>query len=382
MKSNIRTFPGQLHIDDYSYHEDGSSSVDEQLFFTVDAVKNLQVFEGGIGGTNRHGANPIRWRSTFDQLLTGSVILTRNSDGRVASNRYGAFSTYLMDTPLPDSDPNVYNECLSRVYDAVRGQIDLSVAIAEGHQTANMFRAASRTLEYVRKFRFKQLQQMYSEFLRYPPGSAKAVGSRWLEFQYGWRPLASDCWNACVELGRNFEPHMRIKKTSKQVSPLTLRDTGPTGESLFFDGTVSNRCLMDFRFTQPTELSNLISNFTSLNPLAIAWELTPYSFVADWFLDVGGYLRNYESALLLQSSLKDGYITETCRVEGKGGVRGQASNGPTTTYWNQTGSRCSSWKRRSVASGGIFPRLPRFRADLGSSRLLSAASLLSQHLRG
>jgi len=125
-----------------------------------------------------------------------------------------------------------------------------------------------------------------------------------------------------------------------------------------------------------------LAGWSSLNPISIAWELTPYSFVADWFIDIGSYLRATESALLYQQAFRSGTSTSTYyrlfETE-QSGVSQLLSNGKlTTTIDDCKAVSRQIGKNRSVLTGSPYPRLPSFRADLGSSRLFSAAALLSQ----
>jgi len=124
----------------------------------------------------------------------------------------------------------------------------------------------------------------------------------------------------------------------------------------------------------------LLARWTSLNPLAIGYELLPYSFVFDWFLNIGGYMRGLETALRYSSSFVSGYqslivstristtITEAQRTSGVAyAMRGG-------------GSREDLEFSRSVLSSYPAPGFPTLSVDLGSGRLLSAAALLRQML--
>jgi hypothetical protein len=114
-----------------------------------------------------------------------------------------------------------------------------------------------------------------------------------------------------------------------------------------------------------------------MNPVSIGWELLPYSFVVDWFYDVGSYVRNWESAILYRSAAKGGWVTHgwiagrDCRVED---VKTDLS-GNINTY-NLYGARTDSYKHRQPFAYAPRPVKPRFEVDLGWRRLLSAASLL------
>ena len=127
-----------------------------------------------------------------------------------------------------------------------------------------------------------------------------------------------------------------------------------------------------------------MARWTSLNPVSIAWELTPYSFVVDWFYDLGGYLRNLETGLLYNTRFKSGYkselyLWESDEIAPMGGTHAVGDNSWRIQACKQRTRRVQFY--RTKLTSYPLPHLPRLDAKLGSSRLLSAASLLTQKLR-
>jgi hypothetical protein len=127
-----------------------------------------------------------------------------------------------------------------------------------------------------------------------------------------------------------------------------------------------------------------LARWTSLNPLSIAWELIPYSFVIDWFYDAGTYLRNLESALLYNNVFNGGYVSELYAYDGTERTQKYFTYkvGIYTRYYTNTARR--SRKRNFVRTKLLsypLPRAPSISTDLSSARLLSAAALLRQLLK-
>ena len=56
--------------------------------------------------------------------------------------------------------------------------------------------------------------------------------------------------------------------------------------------------------------ARMVSTYTSMNPASIKWELVPYSFVVDWFYDIGSYLRGCETSTIYSSVFKAGWTSE------------------------------------------------------------------------
>lgn len=111
------------------------------------------------------------------------------------------------------------------------------------------------------------------------------------------------------------------------------------------------------------------------NPLILAWELVPYSFVVDWFVGVGSYLNNLDATIGLQ--FNSGTKTLQSSLHG-------------STSWKT--SKVKSWEGVCYTNGRQFIREDKNRTvltsfpapalvvdpDLGVSRVLSGIALLTQ----
>jgi len=119
--------------------------------------------------------------------------------------------------------------------------------------------------------------------------TSKTVAQRFLELQYGWRPLLSDVYAASVA----------YEKLTKGPRISTLHVHGNSQcNSLEFSASPSNYTCVAYGKSACHILYQLVEDLPvtrSLglsDPLSVVWELTPFSFVADWFLPIGQYLEN------------------------------------------------------------------------------------------
>jgi hypothetical protein len=119
-----------------------------------------------------------------------------------------------------------------------------------------------------------------------------------------------------------------------------------------------------------------------MNPLSITWELIPYSFVVDWFVDIGSYLRNFETGLLYNSIFLSGYKSELYRygAELTCGFAQHVSGDMKYIARDLNAMTRRVEFSRTVLGTYPLPNRPSIKADLGSSQLLSAAALLRQFL--
>lgn len=272
----------------------------------------------------------------------------------------------------------VYNMALNRLNDKVRGNLDLSIALAESGTTARMVRNTLKVLRHARKLK--------------PPGgfgSTRDVANGYLQFKYGWKPLLSDVYNAANESIRvvvnkleHTSASARIPEGRKYVREYASygSSTKVPVERTVSEGSFSG-CKIGISLEIPPD-SFRLDRWTSVNPVSIAWELVPYSFVVDWFFDIGSYLRNIETGLLLGGRFRSGYVSEIWRSE----VTDELTNWVSpVNQWNQkhrytenVGERLDIIFTRARLSNYPFPRKPTINVDLGSGQLFSAAALLRQ----
>lgn len=271
----------------------------------------------------------------------------------------------------------VYNAALSELIDKVRGELDLGMMAATAGQTKGLLKSSGKFLEYVLGHPTHNLKKFFKEWERSP----KRIGSRWLEFQYGARPFMSDLFHAVEKIFESTQNIMEVKTRASETLDWSDRFGDEEDGLTVYKNKQSNRCEIQVAFQLGGKTLPLLAQYSSLNPLSIAWELVPYSFVADWFYDVGGYLRAFESAVAYNSAFLSGYVTQLERVEtGYKEIR-EFDDGFLTTSKFLEGSFKHQEKTRHVLGSMPFPRPPVFKADLGAGRLLNAAALMSQHLR-
>lgn len=116
------------------------------------------------------------------------------------------------------------------------------------------------------------------------------IQSLWLQARYGWRPLLSDAYNvgeAAATLLTSPTPWSTV--SSNVFVPLEFTIEGYTKIFAFGQAQYSKR--LKFRLKgDPSIPTHLGLN----DPLSILWELLPYSFVLDWFVPIGSFLKSYE----------------------------------------------------------------------------------------
>lgn len=243
----------------------------------------------------------------------------RPDGGFPAANNWG----------YPDSTGFVRDNALEKVFSQLRDGPNLIVDLAESSSTLRMLKGTIRFRRVLGDF-FKEL--VIPRSLRGASSGQRRldyITSKWLEYRYGWSPLVNSIYDAFDQLHRDIETNI-LTVTGRS----SLRRSGSVFEGVSFNPSTyvaspaigtrsvvwnyskSHRCEFSIKF-KPSGAQ--LSDWTSLNPAAIAWELLPLSFVADWFITMGQYLDLVENHLLFRQAFLSGYRTEvfkgTCSKE-------------------------------------------------------------------
>lgn len=233
-------------------------------------------------------------------------------------------------------------------------KVNLAQAFAERRQVETMFirtaTAFSQSIRSVKRGNFigavkalglkvtekdlKYHKKWRKSFHSSPP--EKSVSSAWLELQYGWKPLLSDI-HASAELlaerMRNRESvcNIRSKTTKSSSVSYSLHPfAGATVGSIVKSDNQS--CVIFLDYTVDDETAVILGKTGLTNPLLLAWELVPYSFVVDWFYPLGNYLESF--AAFDGLTFRGGYINFKRRTvwSGTGGATGFSPSGFSYSY--------------------------------------------------
>jgi hypothetical protein len=208
-------------------------------------------------------------------------------------------------------------------------------------------------------------------------------------------PLISSTYEALQQLGKRVDGGLVV------VSGRSSREESVVDETRSGLGSYNSpRDSWSIRLRYRTEVNiqfklpegHQIYDWTSLNPIGIAWELAPLSFVADWFVNIGDLLSLWENYVVFANRFVRGYRTDSYREDVEYLTTGTthypvsywpgsdppfAIDGPVYRHASKAASATRLYKKRVVLLGLPTPESGvRLKFDLNAKRMLDACGLI------
>jgi hypothetical protein len=232
---------------------------------------------------------------------------------------------------------------------------------------------AGETLEMIKSVR-RTAKDLIREALRGGKHTVKAAADAWLAWRYGWRNLGMDIRDI-YEFLRNPHRDFVVRGRSFDTSASSSSEivTSSWGD-VEFEHTHSMKDDLSYSATAYARFDTKTLNSLQ-DPFVTAWELVPYSFVADWFVNVGDVLRAWQVKRTCHDlnvafgTRREVSVTTSTRVTG-GTHRSQSGSGSAT----------ENYLLKSRYPGYVPSLVPSINVDLTSKRILDAASLCAKRI--
>lgn len=205
----------------------------------------------------------------------------------------------------------------------------------------------------------------------------ECLSAGWLSLQYGWLPLLSDVQGGLETLYESqHRPDERSVSSKRCGDFLEQKLWWSSGQ---YNGLDEWKNIMHTqsraRFRATSKYLSDAAPLGLLNPMAIAWEILPWSFVIDWFIPIGNYVNSLDATAGLQ--FVDGSQTTFERRTASRSVSGRKWQG--ITYVGSWGCR-----REQISCERVkfltFPSatMPEFKSPISFVHFANAVSLLIQ----
>lgn len=219
----------------------------------------------------------------------------------------------------------------------------------------------------------------YSQMRPFKP-TVDRSSSLWLEMRYGWQPLLSEASDAATFVSHQLHaPARRKYKASLRHEYRKTRTTpawpvGPWADPV----TGQSRQIVTRWLTAViAEKPHSLGLMDHLDPAVIAWERLPLSFVADWFIPIGGWLQARAAVNSLQCEYHVRATKEECEAF--------APVSPSIVSRSATANFHSVVFQREVIQGAIKVPMPTFTPlaeALTVRRCVDSISLVAQAFLG
>lgn len=229
-----------------------------------------------------------------------------------------------------DWDSSLTDEAWSKLRQRLLDQdFNAPVFLAEAGKTLEMItdraRRVTRALSALRRGRINEIRQALaiSRKKRLPSNlegktprdvlglSSKEMHNTWLELQYGWKPLLNDIHGAAKTLAE-----LSFKRDQSTLTGYARRERKLLASGTGYEpaGLLVSEAKVWVTVRVKERSTKTLNSLGFLNPLQIAWELVPFSFVADWFVNIGDCIA--EATAFAGVTVLDGGFSECLTFTG------------------------------------------------------------------
>jgi hypothetical protein len=192
---------------------------------------------------------------------------------------------------------------IRKLYSKITNQkVDLATALAEGAKSIEMFRNIfQRLLDFflaIAKLRSGSIKSSLSKSIKdLLPFTPKKAANDFLAYRYGIKPLVSDIAGAAEALAAYFDDMPPVFARSRSRTVIDNSNfSGEVMENGFTRYRYLDKVTIDVVFRVSFKIPDLgrkrLDELGFTNPANVEWELVPFSFVLDWFLPIGNFIRD------------------------------------------------------------------------------------------
>jgi hypothetical protein len=122
----------------------------------------------------------------------------------------------------------------------------------------------------------------------------KTAAGVWFAYKFGWKPLIEDIYTMHGAVMEQLNRPTFAKVTRSATTSEFITDPGTYKVSV---NRADKGATVGVSYKVGNEFLAKANALGLINPFSIAWELTPLSFVVDWFVPVGSFLQQMSAPL-------------------------------------------------------------------------------------
>ena len=407
----------QLRVPGYEVNLNG------YVYISSDGTLSYDKVRSDIVKTESHKAwlsdhtlwvAPTPYQAEVSQTKAGYGILRNGASGQEWAGNIRDFGYPDHYNGAPDTS-TVISDAIFKLRAKIKDQdVNFGAAIAEGRQSIQMiadaasavaksftalkhgdFGSAARALqlEYSRELK----RRMKNPRKRYRGETIGAqthdLANRWLELQFGWKPLLGDIDGAARKLAndatanptrhrfkvstRAWKPY-RPRINTEQLEWTTPDDPVVDNHAQMNKGRIGVQMIAYWGFKNRVAAEAARSGL--IDPLSVIWEVVPFSFIVDWVYPVGKVLDSISATA--GKEFISGTMTTFTKLSAK--RVGELLRYPEGQSWIDTTNTHLKYTKMDRVVLTDFPalELPHLKNPLSVTHALDALALLAGATQG
>lgn len=179
------------------------------------------------------------------------------------------------------------NQCLLKLKDE---KANIALDLAEGVKTYDMIvSSAVRLIGAAIAVKHGNLKRAANLL---GVNSIGGLSRNLLAYNYGWKPLMADIYGGVELIKQQLEPSLLV--TARHTSRTSVMDYAFNTNQKTIKVNAASTCCITGKISDNYKRIASQTGF-NVNPLELAWELIPWSFVVDWVLPVGDFIREMQA---------------------------------------------------------------------------------------
>lgn len=367
----------------------------------------INTSETRLGSPNMYGYRPVVYslvRSRYRQKKPFNLSLPYSMTRQTASIETSDPADYadasynaehFVSSHGAIAETRAYNRFRENAYKSA----SLGVTLAERKQAISMMQSRLIGLyRFSRSLRKLNFSQAWRDLGMRPPTKgwrpqSRHYGGMWLEYHFGWKPLVKDILDVMEILDKPF-PYNPVFGSGSVDQVISLLNQHTDTATNYTHWVTLQNLKYSCKYGAFIEVVNpnvhLAASMGLINPLVLAWELIPFSFLVDWFSGIGNWLQSFTDFLGCRFinpwslSMIHGVESDNYRAVQKSFVSSPPAGGP--GYWIYTPRYTIKTRTyHRMTRGTNTPVLPRptfsLPDRLSVTRGVTAVSLLLQQFR-
>lgn len=287
------------HLNTVYYEYQGVSSPAYETYSGSTRFKEItDVLTPGFHALKKCGKflplNPLVIETTTENRQPGTVdsYYAQGSPGQ--TRYYGTFMGSMTPTHVAPEpyDPDLLSEAaLSAAAKASSAEWDVLTFMAELKKT-------TQTMSTIAQHFNRKTGQLAATAARYKKDPWRAFRELWLGARYSIRPMVFDYHDAAKAMKALARDILILEgKAGNSTSHADeWRVVTPTAYGNIEQWETVTQSL-SYRGAAYCKYEKALNTSIQLDPLVTAWELVPYSFIVDWFINIGGWVQTLRPRL-------------------------------------------------------------------------------------